>query len=183
MKLTIEKIKEYRQRSTMFLLPLLELPKHIKPLQTYMHIKGFDMNDNCNLIMLFSNKEPNYDQILKRLKASFYYDTHVTQGNFDIIIFDMSSFKEDYKHIFNGKYSKLSKDTKVLINKHGSSEDLSMVAIHPEYYYQEFAMLLNLKPEDILKDQELLSPPDIEKEMIIVSEETQKELRSLYPVI
>jgi len=179
MKLRLEAMKEYAQKSKLFVLPLLNLPKGPESIGCYLGIKGLKLCNDCAFIMLYYNKDKDYPKLLAEIQKNKFYDFFVTDGEFDIIIFDLSPIEKDYMRIYNGEYSKLSKIAKILIHK--SSDEKAMVGINPEYYYKEVAELLQ-HPEEEIKNTELISPPDFENEILSVSEKVYLELTQDYEV-
>jgi hypothetical protein len=179
MKLRLEAMKEYAQKSKLFVLPLLNLPKGPESIGCYLGIKGLNLCDECAFIMLYYNKDANYPKFLKEIENNKFFDFSLTDGEFDIIVFDLSPIRKDYMRIYNGEYSKLSKIAKILIHK--SNDEKAMVGINPEYYYKELAELLQ-HPEEEIKNTELISPPDFENEILSVSEKVYLELTLDYKI-
>lgn len=180
----------YRQKSKIFLWPLLDIPRRVgfKPIKTYIidPIKNITQNDYC-LIAPFS-KDPSdkfdvfEEQIL--LTNEFFIDFYESK-HFLVYIFDLHPYKEDFEKFINGKYSKLSKEAKILINRfYGTQVGL---AFHPHHQvnaylnptkevYLGLARELGVNPADIAGN-EILNPPDLEKETFdeskIVREDSQ----------
>lgn len=180
MKFSLEKLKEYVQKSRFFVMPLLSIPNEPKVIETYFGIKGLELCKGYALVMLYHNRNTKYKALLKKLNQNKFFDFVIEDDEFDIVIFDLSSIKEDYDKILNGQYSKLSKTAKILIKINNPDERASM-GINPEYYYKEIADLLQY-PEDCFENKELISLPDLDNEMLHVNEKIFNELTNEYKI-
>jgi hypothetical protein len=80
----------------------------------------------------------------------------------------------------NGEYSRLSKTAKILIKLNNKDEKASM-GINPEYYYKDLAELLEY-PEECFENTEIISSPDMNNEMLNVSERVFFELKNEFAV-
>lgn len=167
----------YRQKSKIFLWPLLNIPRQVgfRPIKTYIIDPYKDLNehDYC-LIAPFSKDSSNNfgtfeEQIL--LTNEFFYDFYES-SEFLVYIFDLNPYKSDYEKFVKGEYSKMSKSAKALINKfYGRTLGLTFkphaqvnAYLNPsEEVYIQVAEDLGLNPEDI-RGKEIVNPPDLEKE-------------------
>jgi hypothetical protein len=180
MKIKLETLKEYVQKSRLFILPLVNAPKEPKVIETYLGINGLKLCDGYALVMLYHNEDPDYPAMFAQLEKNKFFDFAVKDGEFDIIVFDLSPVKNDYNRILNGQYSKVSKTAKILIKFNNADERASM-GINPEYYYKDLAELLQY-PEECFENTEIISPPDMDNEMLNVSEEVFFELTNDYAI-
>jgi hypothetical protein len=180
MKITLETLKEYVQKSRLFAFPLIGVPKEPKVIETYFGINGLKLCEGCALILLYHNEDPDYPAHRIQLEKNKFFDFIVKDEEFDIAIFDLSPIKSDYNRIMNGQYSKLSKTAKILIKFNNTDEKASM-GINPEYYYKDLAELLAY-PEECFENTEIISSPDMDKEMLNVSEKVFLELTNDYAV-
>lgn len=170
MKNNLETLQQYVQKSKLFLLPLLNLPKTPEVIETYLGVKGLEICDGYTLVALYHNGSENYAENFKNISSNKFFDFYVKDEEFDIVFFDLSSIPEEYTHVLNGDYSKLSKTAKILINYNNGKNELAMMGINPEYYYKELAELLEF-PEENLKNKEIISKPDMDNELLNVSKE------------
>jgi hypothetical protein len=180
MKIKLETLKEYVQKSRLFLLPLINVSKKPKVIETYFGINGLKLCDGNSLVMLYHNQDPDYPKLLMQLEKNKFFDFIIKDAEFDIVIFDLSPIKNDYRRIKNGEYSKVSKTAKILIKINNTDEKASM-GINPEYYYKDLAELLQY-PEENFENTEIISSPDMDNEMLNVSEKVFLELTSEYSI-
>jgi hypothetical protein len=180
--ITLEDIKESVQISNVFILPLLNFSKAVQPIESYLGIKGLDIYDGYSLVLLFHNEHPEHQKQLTEIKASKHYDYMITDNEFDIVIFDMSEFDVEYDLIINGHYSSLPQKAKILINYHRSSNKKALVGIHPEYYYEQYANLLDVDVNTI-KGHELMPPPSAEEETLSVTNKILFFLKEQYLIV
>lgn len=180
MKITLETLKEYVQKSKLFTFPLMGIPKQPKVIETYFGINGLKLCEGCALVLLYHNEDPTYPAHLIQLEKNKFFDFVVKDAEFDIVVFDLNPIKSDYKRIINGEYSKLSKTAKILIKVNNTDEKASM-GINPEYYYKDLAEILQY-PEECFENTEIISPPDMGNEMLNVSEKVFLELTNEFAV-
>ena len=180
MKITLETLKEYVQKSKMFAFPLTGVPKQPKVIETYLGINGLKLCDGYGLVLLYYNEDPDYPAHRIKLEKNKFFDFIIKDEEFDIAVFDLSPIKTDYNRIMNGQYSKLSKTAKILVKLNNTDEKASM-GINPEYYYKDLAELL-IYPEECFENTELISSPDMDNEMLNVSEKVFLELTNEYAV-
>ena len=180
MKITLETLKEYVQKSRLFAFPLMGVPKKPKVIETYLGINGLNLCDGYALVLLYHNQDPNYPAHRIQLEKNKFFDFIVKDEEFDIVVFDLSPIKSDYNRIMNGEYSKLSKTAKILVKFNNTDEKASM-GINPEYYYKDLAELLQY-PEECFENTEIISSPDMDNEMLNVSEKVFLELTTEYAV-
>jgi len=180
MKITLEILKEYVQKSKLFAFPLMNVPKQPKVIETYFGINGLKLCNGYALVLLYHNEDPDYPAHRIELEKNKFFDFIVKDHEFDIVIFDLSSIKSDYDRIMKGQYSRLSKTAKILIKFNNTDEKASM-GINPEYYYKELAELLAY-PEEHFENTEIISSPDMSNEMLNVSEKVFLELTNEYAV-
>jgi len=180
--ITLEDIKESVQISNVFILPLLNFSKTVQPIESYLGIKGLDIYDGYSLVLLFHNQHPTHQQQLTEIKASKQFDYMITDNEFDIAIFDMSDFDTEYDLIINGHYSRLSQKSKILIHYHRASNKKALIGIHPEYYYEQYANLLDVDVNTI-KGYELMPPPSAEEETLSVTNKILFFLKEQYLIV
>lgn len=180
MEIKLETFKEYIQKSKLFLLPLLNTPNDLQIIETYLGIKNLKLCDGYSLVILLYNEQPNYKQLKVQLEKNKFFDFLISDAEFDIAVFDFSSVKDEYNKILNGQYSKLSKTAKILI-KHNNKDERASIGINPEYYYKNLAELLEY-PEEHFINTELISPPDMDNEMLNVTKNVFSELTNDYKI-
>lgn len=172
-------LKEYSQKSGLFLFPLLNVKANIKPLGTYFKIKGFD-NGNKNLICLFYNKEVDYKTVKAGLIYLEEFELVVSEGDYDTYVFNMNHLGDDYDKILNGCYSKINQRLKVKITCK-DTKSLALRGLYPDQFYEEYAELLEVNVEQ-LTGSELLSLPDMLLETLNVEKQILEKLKLEYAI-
>ena len=82
---------------------------------------------------------------------------------------DFSNLKSDFDKFIDGKYSKFTLESKIIIMDFFSdtkTSDFIEGFLSPEGYHEEYAEILNVEVEVLEKVFELCTPPDLEKEML-----------------
>ena len=107
---------EYRQKSKLFLFPLLGIPNSaaFKPTNTYLcdESRGIKLED-YRLIVCYDrghsekNKEYYSNFESKMLIGHKQFIEMYEEEDCLIYVFDMTKFRKDYDNVVNGKYSKI----------------------------------------------------------------------------
>jgi hypothetical protein len=154
----------YIQKSKTFLWPLLNL--NIEPIETYFKFGDIELDEQRLLIALFHNENANYLAKKSKIESHPMCDFIFKDEEFDIVVFNMYKIKDDYDMLIQGKYSKLSKNFKIVVTHNEKSKPVRM-CLNPESNYKEFAHALGVYEHE-LEGKELLSPPNFEQETIFV---------------
>jgi hypothetical protein len=175
----------YFQKSRVFLYPALGIKKvtGIKPIETYMSW-GDRIKLTDNKLICFYELRTDNDFIMHEerflLGNPLFEDYVEVYENKAIYIFNYDSYEEDFKHVINGKYSKLSIELKVKIREvYGiNSPEYRYIKsyLHPQSYYNDYAEILSPQEKHIRemkvileKTVELCSKPDFDKEQLEIS--------------
>jgi hypothetical protein len=156
----------YIQKSKTFLWPVLDIKS--EPIETY--LKFGDINhtkESRILIALFHNKNPKYVKEKLKIENSKFYDFTFEDDEFDIVTFNMYSFKSDYDKIINGNYSEISNEYKLFISVVEKNK-MVLKCLEPKNNYKEVANILGVY-ESELAGKELLSPPNPDQETIFIN--------------
>ena len=169
-------ISHYLQKSHLLLYPLLGMAMRdtkFKPTNTNLEYGGED--NSCKLICLYEPELLDEDYYTFRNKVllnnPYFCELKILIGR-NIVKFDLKKdFEKDYNHFINGKYSKFSETTKQIIGNYYSGNEISKVMIdshlNPEEYHQAYADFLATSVELIKHNFETLTPPDLEKEVLV----------------
>lgn len=169
----------YIQKSKTFIWPLLNLK--VKPIETYLKFGDIDTECSRMLIALFHNKDTGYEKHKKEITESPYYNFTFTDGEFDIVTFNMYNIRDDYDKVINGEYSKISNNFKIFLSVVEKNK-VVLKCLEPETNYKEFAKVLAI-PESELEGRELLSPPNFDSETIHVLPSIRKQIYEEYGLV
>lgn len=167
--------KRYFQKSKSFLLPILGLKKDFKyaPIQSYMQWAGIYKLSDCNLILTYEKSdEPSWNKyLLNTIMANRMFNEYYDIDDETIAVsFDLYSISEDYQYVIDGKYSKLSKQTKSKIREYygyNSPEWAYMESfLFPERYIPTYSKILDVEEEHIRFTGELCDLPNLNKETL-----------------
>lgn len=174
---------EYRQKSKLFLFPLLRLSNRLpfQPYNTYLTDteKGISLED-CNLLVSYDIREMRGSpEKFIEFQNSMLLENSLFQcmyGNedFRVYIFNMARFREDYYRVTRGEYSKLSNHIKRRIDEYWTSSvgpnKFIRRFLYPDKFshYQQVAKELDIDVNILIKGVELYDPPNLEKETLIL---------------
>lgn len=170
--------KKYFQKSKVFLYPLLDIPRGTKalPIETYISWQEKYAPDDTKFICVYNTiVDPEYilfeqQHLLRhnRLVEHITIDTSTS-----ILIFDFSDLQDDWNKIINGKYSEIQDHLKQKILKYfnNNSKNYEYIKsyLFPDFYMNQYAILLDVPTELLLSVGELCSKPDLEKENLTIS--------------
>ena len=167
--------REYFQKSKVFLYPLLGIKKGVRfvPVQTYISWNDIYPKDKNKLLCFYTVEEKwikEFEMFAELfLTTNVLFDEMHKIGDLDFLyIFDLSTYKRDINKFKIGKYSKFTKRTKeIIMNFFGETGAISEYIesyLYPDFYYEDYSEMLNVKIEDLKEVGELCSLPDLEKE-------------------
>lgn len=170
--------KDYFQKSTVFLYPALGIKRGVSvtPIQNFtMWENNYTLND-CKLISLYElRNDQDFIQFEKtRLRGNrLFHDFRQVDDNKGVYIFDLSHMSDDFYHIMNGRYSKISPEHKKKIKEYIglNSQNLPYVEsfLHPEKYFKIYAEMMEVPVKILREVGELCDPPNREKEKLDIS--------------
>jgi hypothetical protein len=176
---------KYFQKSRSFLYPLLGIKKNDKfsPTNTYLSIKDlYDVADT-KFICVFENTDTEafkYFETKMLIENPLFFEK-LTVGSISIYVFDYEIYTNDWFNFILGKYSKLSNVVKRAIKTYygeNSPEYAYMdTYLHPKEYYNLYAELLDISVDDLKKGVELCDCCDLNKETLIINEESLNEIK------
>jgi hypothetical protein len=171
--------KEYFQKSTTFLYPMLGMKKSKtpKPRQTYISW-GDDIHYTDRKLVVLYDREDS-DQ-WKRFEANILMthpmlmDSVIVSDEQIIYIFnfDVPEYREDFDNFINGQYSQFSNNAKKKITDYFGIQSPEWIFIesyiHPKKYFQTYADILEVEVATIQKAGELCDKFNSEKEKCTV---------------
>mgnify|MGYP001626851990 CR=1 FL=1 len=174
---------KYFQKSKVFLYPLLGIKRGSKvvPSETYLAWDPFYRTEDIKLICLYHPKEKDeYESFEKKtlLKHTRLIDVKLIDENNKLFIFDFLDIENDWKHVINGKYSKLNPKIKGIIkgffDVNSANYSYMNSYLYPNKYFYEYADCLGVEEDFLEKVGELCEKPDLEKEIFKIKEYLEK---------
>jgi len=170
--------KKYFQKSKLFLYPLLGIRKgsSVVPSETYIEWNDTVSKDDAKLVCLYHPRDDNeYKKFEKNvlLRHNRLADYCMIDEENLVVIFEFSDKKDDWEKFLEGRYSKMNDSTKKEILKFFDSNTGNYVYmksyLHPDKYYEDYALCLNVEVSFLKDVGELCSKPDLEKEKLILN--------------
>jgi len=174
-----ELYKDYFQKSRAFLFPLTNMGKKcaFNPSCTYLRWKDVYDYSEYRLIATY-----NVDVASEKWKAflenviyknPFFEDYSYTEdGSIAVVVFNLTARKEAFKAVLEGKYSKINEDYRSLIMMYygfNTGEWAYMETfLIPSKYFKMYAEILGTEIERLERVGELVDPPNLEKENLIL---------------
>lgn len=183
--------KKYFQKSKIFLYPALGIKrgKSESLIETYLGIRGkISPEDNKLIAVFYYRTDPDFKMFEQKylLTNPLFEAFYILDDNKVAYVFDFSNdtLKSTYQAVVNGKYTKI--DVKHKGTLLGFYEDEKILLkyvdsfLFPSFYYDQYADLLAVDKRDIdslskllEKVTELCSPPDMDKEILVLIDENQ----------
>lgn len=149
---------KYFQKSRSFLYPALGIKRtsHHAPSGTYIALDGLVEPEDMKLACTFKDDHSEgfkaFEQQL--LVSNPLFSSIVNIQDYNIYLFDYSSYQNDWFNFIMGRYSKFTMPLKKAIRQYygeGSTEFKYMESyLHPEKYFDTYAKILNVDV-DLLK--------------------------------
>ena len=168
--------KKYFQKSKVFLYPLLGIKRGVSviPVETYFGWEGYYNSEDMKLICVYDIRTDDEYVLFEKntlLKHNRLCD-YIKVNSQAILTFDFSDMENDWFHLINGRYSKISLELKQKILGFFDKYSGNYAYIHsyliPEKYFSNYAELLDVEPEMLIKVGELCSKPDTAKETLVI---------------
>lgn len=168
--------KKYFQKSKVFLYPLLDIKRGVSvvPIETYVSWDGYYNSEDMKLICLYDIRtDEEYTKFEKHVLLKHNRLCDYVKVNSQIVLtFDFSDLEDDWFHFINGRYSKISMTLKQKIlnffDKHSGNYAYMHSYLVPEKYFNNYAELLDVDPQILIKVGELCTKPDLDKEKLIL---------------
>lgn len=168
--------KKYFQKSKVFLYPLLGIKRGVSvvPVETYISWHGYYNSEDMKLICVYDVRtDDEYITFEKNiLLGHTRLSDYVKVNSQAVFTFDFSDLEDDWFHFIDGKYSKISMNLKQKIlsffDKYSGNYAYMHSYLIPEKYFSNYAELLDVEPEMLIKVGELCSKPDQAKEILVM---------------
>lgn len=168
--------RKYFQKSKVFLYPLLGIKRGVSvvPVETYIMWQGYYISEDMKLICVYDIRtDDEYITFEKNILLSHTrLSDYVKVNSQAVFTFDFSDLGDDWFHFTDGKYSKISMNLKQKIlnffDKYSGNYAYMHSYLIPEKYFNNYAELLDVEPEMLIKVGELCSKPDFAKETLVM---------------
>ncbi len=169
---------KYIQKSRIFFYPLLGIRRGVSvtPIDTFITWKNiYDVNDYKFIVVYHYRDDNDFKKFEehKLLGNPLFEDSFELDDDTYAYVFDMSSYKKEYKLIINGKYSKLDNNykRKILLFFRNTHAHHVMIEsyLYPKKYFKNYEKLLNVNESLLKKVGELCSLPNLNKETLTIS--------------
>jgi hypothetical protein len=168
--------KKYFQKSKVFLYPILGIRRGVSvvPIETYVSWKGYYTSEDMKLICVYDVRTDEEYKNFERnvLLAHSRLNDYIKVGNQLVLTFDLSDLGDDWFHFINGRYSKVSMNLKQKIlgffDKYSGNYAYMHSYLIPEKYFTNYADLLGVDVDMLIKVGELCTKPDLNKETLIM---------------
>lgn len=165
--------RKYFQKSFTFLYPLLGFKKKVKykPEQTYVAWDGVFNEGSRKLVCVYNREDSDQWREFEREHLICHkmldYCLPVDENSV-IYVFDFNIYKDDFDNFIKGKYSKMSKAAKQILNDYYGIHTPEWVFIEsyifPDSYFDTYAKILKIDVNELKQVGELCDIYDPEKE-------------------
>lgn len=179
---------KYFQKSKCFLFPVLGIKKESEyiPIQSFLTWKNVYTLNDYNLILTYENsKSIKWHKYIINIIMNnrMFNEFFKINENIVAISFDLHALQDDYDKIIKGKYSQISKQSKIKIRNYfgyNSPEWAYMESfLFPEKYIKIYSKILNVDEIHIRHTGELCDLPDFNKETLKIKIKTHAKLNDV----
>ena len=178
--------RKYFQKSKIFVYPLLDIKRgtQIVPVETYFAWAEMYNSEDKKLICVYDTTDDDYNDfesnvLLKHSRLCNYSKLHDNQS---VFVFDFVDLGNDWDHMINGRYSKISDDIKRKIvnffDKHSGNYIYVTSYMFPEKFFKRYAELLDVSPKLLEEVGELCDKPNLDKEMLLTAVANFEEINN-----
>ena len=154
--------------------------KSIDPINTYLKIKDFETIKS--ITALYHLNQSGIQESMPIITSSKYYESHfIDKSGYIYVIYTMFDFSNLYNLVLQGKYSEINGEDRSLLTAHNNP--LIEYGLNPYKYIEEFAEAFRWPKDQITKNGELMSPPDLDCETLNVPDSIMNELIESYELI
>ena len=168
--------RKYFQKSKIFLYPLLDIKRgtSVVPEDTYVSWEDKYTPEDMKLICVYHHRtDKEYQEFEQKVLLQHNRLFEYVRGDKEksIFVFDFSDKKDDWNKFLDGKYSKLSQESRdKVINffeKYSGNYIYIYSYLNPEQWFERYAELLGVHKSELESVGELCSKPDFDKEHLI----------------
>jgi len=168
--------RKYFQKSKVFLYPLLGIKRgtSVVPEDTYVAWDDRYAPEDMKLICVYQHRtDKEYTDFEQKvlLKHNRLFDYIRADKDKSIFVFDFSDKKDDWNKFLEGKYSKLSSESKEKVLNFFERYSGNYIYIYsyltPDAWFERYAELLGVNKSELEEVGELCSKPDFDKEKLV----------------
>jgi hypothetical protein len=132
----------------------------------------YKLTDHNLILTYYERDEPQWDKyLLNTIMANRMFNEYYRIDDEILAVsFDLHSISEDFDHVIEGRYSKLSRVLKSKIREfygYNSPEWAYMESfLFPDRYIPTYSKILDVEEEHIRFTGELCDPPNLDKETL-----------------
>ena len=175
---------KYFQKSRSFLYPMLGIKKgsYIAPSGTYISLKGRVEPEDAKLICTFRDDQSEGFKSFENqmLLTNPLFVEKIQIKDFNLYVFDLEIYQNDYFNFLLGKYSQFSAHLKRAIKNYYGDKSAEYQVIetylYPDKHFETYAKLLDVDVNLLKKTGELCDPCDLEKEVLKIPVEDLESL-------
>ncbi len=168
--------RKYFQKSKVFLYPLLGIKRgtSVVPEDTYVAWEDKYVPEDMKLICVYHHRtDEEYKEFEQKvlMKHNRLFEYIKTSREKSVFVFDFSDKEDDWNKFLEGKYSKLSQDSKDKVLNFFERYSGNYIYIYsyltPENWFDRYAELLGVDRSELEMVGELCSKPDFSKEKLV----------------
>lgn len=168
--------RKYFQKSKVFLYPLLGIRRgtSVVPEETYVAWEDKYGPEDMKLICVYHHRtDEEYKEFEQKvlMKHNRLFDYVRASKDKSIFVFDFSDKEDDWKKFIEGRYSKLSQESKDKVLNFFERYSGNYIYIYsylaPEKWFDRYAELLGVSKSELEEVGELCSKPDFNKEKLV----------------
>ena len=169
--------RKYFQKSKIFMYPLLDIRRgtSVVPIETYLSWNTTLGSEDTKLVCVYeTRKDSEYIKFEKQvlLKHNRLCDFVRVDETKTVVTFDFSDLSDDWFYFIEGKYSKMSINTKRKIldffDKKSGNYAYVESYLFPEKHFETYARLLDVDVDFLKSVGELCTKPDLDKEKLLI---------------
>jgi hypothetical protein len=169
--------RKYFQKSKIFLYPLLDIKRGTSVVPNETYVSWNDTIDSEDMVLVCTYPTRTDQEYLRfeknvLLKHNRLVDFVKVDDDNLIVTFNFSDLRDDWFNFLNGKYSKISINTKRKIldffDKNSGNYAYVESYLFPEKHFETYAKILGIETELLISVGELCDKPDLEREKLLM---------------
>lgn len=176
---------KYFQKSRSFLYPALGIKRtaHHSPSGTYIALDGLVGPEDMKLICTYRGDTTEGFKSFEEqmLISNPLFSSTLQVDDYNLYLFDYSTYQPDWFNFIMGKYSKFTNPLKKAIKLYYGEQSVEYKYmdsyLNPDKYFEVYAKLLNVSSDVLKQVGELCDPCDLDKETLKIPVEHLENLK------